>query len=234
LVLPVFTDSQFKKLYISRSSKAISKLTRDLLTLRPEMQIHQYEGIYGVTDENGVSVEVIDFDGLDAFDLSPTMAQYSPGERLASGQLLRTGYLQESDRGTRVAYHQQQSDMRDTLAQLDGLEGISEDVKTMSALRPSEDITAYAKRLSNYGRLARSVGYCGLEWAETDAPNVVQATVNDWSITLVKAGGFETAYIERAGKVIPINDARELYDLTKQVLGSNMLRLYVSLSREGD
>ena len=50
----------------------------------------------------------------------------------------------------------------------------------------------------------------------------------------MEAGGFESAFIERDGKVVPVKDAREIYDLTKQVLGSNMLRLYVSLSREGD
>lgn len=216
----------------TNDTKAISDLTRDLLTIRPAMQIHQFEGIYGVTDENGVSAEVIDFDGLDTFDLTPTAP--TPGERLAGGQLVLAGYVKDTDQGARVGYYQQQTGMRNTLGQLPSVESVSDDVKALAALRPGEGITAYANRLGAYGRLARSIGYCGLEWTATSAPNVAQTTVNGWTITKVEAGGFESAFIERDGKVVSVKDAREIYDLTKQVLGGNMLRLYVSLSREGD
>lgn len=216
----------------TNDGKAISNLTRDLLTVRPVMQIHQFEGIYGVSDENGVSAEVIDFDGLDTFDLTPSMP--SPSERLAGGQLIQAGYLQETDSGARVTYRQQQAEVRSSLAQLVSLEGISDDVEGLASLRPAEDITTYANRLSAYGRLARSIDYCGLEWTATSAPNVMQANVNGWMITKVEAGGFESAFIERDGKVVPVKGAKEIYDLTRQVLGGKMLRLYVSLSREGD
>jgi hypothetical protein len=95
-------------------------------------------------------------------------------------------------------------------------------------------ITASARRLGAYGRLARSLAYSDLAWQQTDAPNVQRATVDDWTVTKVEAGGFESAYIERDGHMMPVDNAKEIYELTKQMLGSNMLRLYVSLSREGD
>jgi hypothetical protein len=216
----------------TNDGKAISNLTRDLLTVRPAMQIHQFEGIYGVSDENGVSAEVIDFDGLDTFDLTPSAV--SPSERLAGGQLIQAGYLREVDGGARVTYYQQQADVHNSLGQLSGLETVCDDVKGLASLRPGESITTYANRLSAYGRLARSIDYCGLDWTATTAPNVMQTTVNGWTITKVEAGGFESAFIERDGKIVPVQNAKEIYDLTKQVLGGSMLRLYVSLSREGD
>lgn len=218
----------------SNDGEAISNLTRDLLTVRPAMQIHQFEGIYGVNQENGVSAEVIDFDGLDTFDITPGVEQYSPHERLAGGQLIQSGYLQETDHGARVSYYRQQTDMRSALSRATALSEVSDDVKAIVALRPGEGMTAYANRLGTYGRLARSLGYIGLEWSATDAPNVMRATVGDWTLTKVEAGGFETAFIERGGKLVPVENTKELYDLTKQVLGNKMLRLYVTLSREGD
>jgi len=70
----------------TKYGKAINDLTRDLLTIREAMRMHQFEGIYGVREEIGVSVEVIDFDGLDTYDLRPEMELYSPGERLVGGE----------------------------------------------------------------------------------------------------------------------------------------------------
>lgn len=212
--------------------QAINKLTKHMLTVRPAMQVHQFEGIYGVTDEHGISAEVIDFDGLDTFDLTPS--DPTPIERLAGRQLIQSGFLRNTDGGAAVTYHRQQAEMRGTSTQLSALEGIGDSVKDLATLRPGEDITTYANRLYAYGRLARSLGYAGLQWTKTDAPNVVQANVNGWTITKVEAGGFESAYIEQDGELVPVKDAREIYDLTRKVLGSNMLRLYVSLSREGD
>lgn len=216
----------------TNDGEAIGSLTRQLLTIRPAMQVHQIEGIYGVTDENGISAEVIDFDGLDTFDLVP--AAPNARERLAGGQLVRAGYLQETDSGARVTYHGQKAEMHNSLGKLGLVEVVSDEVKGLASLRTGEDMTAYANRLYAYGRLARSISYCGLSWQETDAPNIKQVEVNGYTITKVEAGGFESAFIERDGRLVPISDAREIYDLTKQVLGQNMLRLYVSLSREGD
>lgn len=234
----VVTASDVMDLVLSElfttDGKAINELTRDLLTVRPAMRIHQFEGIYGVTDENGVSAEVIDFDGLDTFDLVSNMVEYSPGERLAGGQLVQAGYLQETDRGVRVAYYQQQARMRSASIGVRETEDVSEEVKALASLRPGEDIIAYAYRLSTYGRFARSISHFDLEWIPANAPNIAQAAVGDRTITKVEVGGFESAFIEQDGRVVPINHAKDIYDLTKQVLGSKFLRLYVSLSREGD
>ncbi len=196
------------------------------------MQVHQFEGIYGVTYEYGISAEVIDFDGLDTFDITPTAS--TAVERLTGGQLIQAGYLKETDSGARVAYHKQQAEIRTSLSQLNLAEEVSETVNDLASLRAGEDITAYANRLSAYGRLARSIGYCAISWQKTSAPNVKQASVNGHIITKVEAGGFEAAFIEQDSQLVPVTNAREIYDLAKQVLGQNMLRLYVSLSREGD
>jgi len=224
-------DLVLSKLF-TNDGTAISELTRKLLTIRPAMEVHQLEGIYGVTEDNGVSAEIIDFDGLDTFDLTPSEPNAS--ERLAGGQLVRSGYLADTDSGALVTYHRQQADVRGSLAQLSDIEGLNGEVKGLAALRPGEDIGTYANRLYAYGRLARSIGYAGIRWTPTSAPNVKQANIDDWTITKVEAGGFESAYIEREGKIMPVNDAREIYDLTKRVLGTSMLRLYVNMSREGD
>lgn len=218
----------------TNDGKAISALARDLLSVRPAMQIHQFEGIYGVTEENGISAEVIDFDGLDTFDLGDGSTEHSPLERLVGGQLLQDGYVKELDRGARVSYYQQQDQLRNSATQLGENEEISESVKALAQRRPGEDMTAYASRLHSYGRLARSIGYCGLEWAPTSAPNTMRADINGWTVTKVDVGGFESAFAERNGEIVHVRNAKEIYDLTKQMLGSRMLRLYVSLSREGD
>jgi hypothetical protein len=212
--------------------QAISELTRHMLTVRSAMQVHQLEGIYGVTEDYGISAEVIDFDGLDSFDLVPTAP--TPSERLAGRQLIQTGFLRNTDDGAAVAFYQQQAEMRGSSTQLSALEEVSDNVKELATLRPGEDITAYTKRLYAYGRLARSLDYTELQWTVTAAPNVVQTNVNGWTITKVETGGFESAYIEQGGELMPLQDAKEIYDLTRRVLGSSMLRLYVSLSREGD
>lgn len=218
-----------------KDGPAIGSLTRDLMTVRPVLQIHQFEGIYGVTEENGVSAEVIDFDGLDAFDLTAHAATAGPVERLVGGQLMQAGYLPAVDQGARVVYYQQQEGLRSSLERVSGAEDVSEAVKRMTSMHPGEDVAAYANRLNAYGRLARSIGYCSLDWTITSAPNVKQAHIDDWTITQVEAGGFEAAFIERDGQLVPLEDTtKDIYDAAKQVLGSNMLRLYVSQSREGD
>lgn len=212
--------------------EAINNLTRQMLTVRPAMQIHQFEGIYGVTDEYGISAEVIDFDGLDIFDLAPMVP--NPGERLAGKQLIQSGFLRSTDNGAAVTFHQHQSEMRVSSVQLSELEEVSDGLKVLASLRSGEDITAYANRLNTHGRLARSLSYVGLHWTSTSAPNVVQSNINGWKITKVEVGGFESAYIERDGDIVPVRNAKEIYDLTRHVFGSNILRLYVTLSIEGD
>lgn len=226
-------DSVLSVLF-ANDGEAINNMTRDLLTIRPVMQVHQYEGIYGISAENGISVEVIDFDGLDIYDLKPDSTEPTPFERLIGSQLVRAGYLVDIDSNVRVIYHQQQNKIRDSLAQLSTFEEINDNVRAVAVSQEYEDTASYFKRLNMYGRLARSIGYYGLEWLQTTLPHVSMAKFGDWTITKIEAGMFETAFVEYDGRFIPINNGREMYDLIRRVFGGDILRLHTTLSKEGD
>ncbi|HYH75795.1 MAG TPA: hypothetical protein VD735_07615 [Candidatus Saccharimonadales bacterium] len=226
-------DVVLSKLF-EQDGEAIDKLTRDLMTVRSIPEVHQFEGIYGVNPEAGVSAEVIDFDGIDTFDVRSNGDEQTPIERLTGGQLVNAGYLPTVDKGDLVTYHRQQGDMRSELARLSESEEVSDVVKGIAGLRQGEDITAYARRLQGQGRMARALGYCGIAWTETGAPNVQQFETGDLKVTRVEAGGFMTAFVERDGQLIDTSDGKKILEVGKQVAGYRMLKLYVDLSKEGD
>jgi len=53
-----------------RDGQAVNKLVKALLTTRPIMNIHQLEGIFSIIDDQTVSAEVIDFDGIEISDMN--------------------------------------------------------------------------------------------------------------------------------------------------------------------
>ena len=226
-------DVVLSKLF-EQDGEAIDNLTRDLLTVRAMPEIHQFEGIYGVTPEAGVSAEVIDFDGIDTFDVRPNGDKQTPIERLTGGQLVIAGYLPATDSGDLVTYHRQQGGLRSELARLSEAEEVSDTVKGIAGLRQGEDITAYARRLQGQGRMARALGYCGLEWAATSSPNVQQFEAGVLKVTRVEAGRFMTAFVERDGELVSTADGKKILEVGKQIAGYRMLKLYVDLSKEGD
>lgn len=83
---------------MNQDEPAITRLLRSLLSVSPSLQIHQLEGIFSYLDE-GISAEIIDFDGIDSLDAARScfggemLPALRPKERLLRGQLTLNGIL---------------------------------------------------------------------------------------------------------------------------------------------
>lgn len=221
---------------LHKDGDAIRLLLNDLLTVRPVSTVHQFEGIYGVNNAGEVSVEVIDFDGIDTFDLRDSSSTaYSEKERLLGAQMIHAGLLATTDNGARVIYAQYKHKLRDTINDLRGAGVLSEGILVLASIGADEDLNTYLRRVEPNARFARVIK-AAMPYILPSADEVVSTlrTANHETVSFVRICGFDLCFIENAeGNPQPITP-QNLRTIAKNISNNKILNLHFQMAREGD
>jgi len=225
--------NQVLKSLFKRDGQAISDLLQGLVSIRPAMKVHQLEGIFSVPSEKEISAEVIDFDGIDSFDITGQTTALSPAERLMSGKLKRVGYLQ-TDPASILSYISFRSRVQDAVRSLTESDIIGEDVKAeISRHFPNSPyiITKEQTGAVKLGRLLKSIG---VDWEETDNLCIKQFQSGENLITAISIEGYELAFWKKGSTLVDCKDIKTLSRDLSDLVGVKILPVHLSSLREGD
>jgi hypothetical protein len=211
---------------------AIEKLFKDLMAVRPAFGVYQLEGIYGLRQQEDMQTEVIDFDGLESYDLIPDWPGNKTQEQIIKGQLIQNGFITRSDGSALVDYYKQKDNIESTIS--DSSDEINDSIASLVHFTKGEDMHSYFNRLSIYGRIARTLKYAGYKYDNDGNGRVRHGKLGDWDITSIMTGGFETAYLQHNGSLVEVNDIQQMRNILKQIIGSSTLNLCIEISKEGD
>jgi hypothetical protein len=213
---------------------AISKLYRSLLNVRPSLKTHQLEGIFSVTNEFGVSMEVIDFDGIETFDLYKQPALLNPTERLTSALLVMSGYsLPDSE--IPVMYAKFRSTVRESLRMINDSYEISEAIKQdINKLVDPNSTKIFSQDLAGPVKLGRLLKALRIDLEITQIPEIRKILTSDGEITSVTIQGFEMAFWEVNGTTVDCSNIKKLSGKLSAAIGREIVESHYSYLDEGD
>ena len=211
---------------------AISLLYRYLLSIRPSLKTHQIEGIFSITNEYGVSMEVIDFDGIDTFDLGSPNLQLNPAERLTAAHLKMSGYT-ISDSQDLISYIQFRNEVNIALSDVISSKEIPNQVKNIvkEVVVPKSENVFGADVLGSV-KLSRLLKSLGVYTNEGDS-TVKQISTKDGDLYIVSIVGFDMAFLLKDGQPINFTDIKRQRQLLSKILKVDIIDAHFSYLREG-
>lgn len=214
---------------------AISLLYRYLLNVRPSLKTHQLEGIFSITTANGISTEVIDFDGIDTFDLNGCdNSQLNPTERLIAAHLRANGYaLTDSQR--LISFIQFRENVENSLIQISNSEMLPNQIKeVLESIKITNPEDIFNKSPLGSAKLARLLkGITGDNHNETNQQIRHTQTVNG-DLFVLSIEGFEMAFLLKDGELIDFTDIKKQKGVLSQELKTDIVDAQFSYVREGD
>jgi len=217
-----------------RDGAAISRLIRGLLSVRPAMQVHQLEGIFSITSEAEISAEVIDFDGIDSFDLGNQPQTLSVSEKLVGAQLRNVGYL-ISDPEELLSYASFRRGVRAKVDEVSKLPSLSQYIKDGIRRHFPDTIEIFTREQTSAVKLGRLLSLLNIDWEQTDNPNVRTANYGSDTLTIISVEGFDLGFWNScdSGLVDCFNIRSQSTALSKMI-GKEILPVYLTSLREGD
>src|SRR3989344_4811391 len=217
-----------------RDGAAISRLIRGLLSVRPAMQVHQLEGIFSITSEAEISAEVIDFDGIDSFDLGNQPQTLSVSEKLVGAQLRNVGYL-ISDPEELLSYASFRRGVRAKVDEVSKLPSLSQYNKDGIRRHFPDTIEIFTREQTSAVKLGRLLSLLNIDWEQTDNPNVRTANYGSDTLTIISVEGFDLGFWNScdSGLVDCFNIRSQSTALSKMI-GKEILPVYLTSLREGD
>jgi len=212
----------------------INKIIRDLLSVRPSMGVHQLEGIFSIPSENEISAEVIDFDGLDVFDLGGQQkVNLSPSERLARGQLNASGFL-STDPECLLPFVYLQSRIKDSLKKVANSPVITEDIKRETYKHFLNFPELFSRNLTGAVKLARLLRNIDVKWENTETPQIKRFYKKDDTLILISIEGFEIAFWTNGNNLVDCSDIKRLSRKLSQVTSKEIVGAHFLSIKEGD
>lgn len=212
----------------------ISLLIRNLLSVRPSMQIHQLEGIFSVLNKHEISMEVIDFDGLDTYDIgNARKPSLSPTERLVRGQLIGSGYL-ITDPEEALSFISFRDKIRDCARSIVDSQAIPEYIREEIAKHFGDSEYLFTHKLSGPVKLARLLRNIGVKWGDTDIPGIKRFQKGNDMITIVSIEGFDMAFWCNNNISIDCSNIRAVSKRLAGVTGKEIVSAHFSSIQEGD
>ena len=225
--------NQMLSILFKRDGEAISNLLRGLLSVRPSMKVHQLEGIFSIPSETEISAEIIDFDGLDAFDISCRKPILSPSERLTRGQLIGSGFLLTDPESLLSFIPLQLRIQRDIKSLIDS-PIITDDIKGEVSRHFSNSPDIFTRELTGAVKLGRLLGYLDVDWENTESPQVKFFRNGDNTLILISIEGFDIAFWKKKDTLVDCTDIKRLTRELSHITGTEITGVYLSLLREGD
>ncbi len=216
-----------------RDGEAVSKLIRGLLSVRPTLQVHQLEGIFSIPEETEISAEVIDFDGIDSFDLGGQSRIYSPGEKLVQAQLRDTGYLLSNSENL-LSFISFRKNVREAVDEISNMPNIPQDIKLEAIRHLSNPIEIFTREQTGAVKLGRLFNLLNIDWDQTDSPAVKTAIYDNDTLTMVSIEGFDLGFWNSNSGLVDCSDIHSRSSTLSKMIGREILPVHLSSLREGD
>jgi hypothetical protein len=213
--------------------KAISELTKMLLSVKPVMGIHQFEGIFSIPSESEISAEIIDFDGLEAFDVGFQGLQIDPSERLIRGQLRRAGFL-TTDPESLLQYIAYRRRVAATVGELIKSSEIPDDIKERLSQQFINSFDLFTRNRTDPVKLGRLLDTLCLDWEDTTNPQVKYFRNENDMLIMFSVEGFNLAFWKDSGKLVDCSNLRKIAAKLSRVVGKEILPVHLSALKEGD
>lgn len=216
----------------------IDHFLKSLLSLRPAMGIHQLEGMYGVTDKGVPLIEIIDFDGIDVFDIGRHNfdIDLSPQELIFGRQLELTGFLRRRDIGAFSNYLMQESCITKCVSKLKCVDILPRQISEIITKSNNETLVQYFDRLNPY-----IYAFKILKWVNslmyTDAiDGLFRYAKYDKKICIYQLNidGITMAFLLNQGEFLFFDSKDHAREIIMHIFGSKILPVYLSYAREGD
>lgn len=216
-----------------KDGTAISRLIRGLLSVRPAMQVHQLEGIFSVPSNSEISAEVIDFDGIDSFDLSDQHLKLTPAEKLVNSQLRNMGYS-ASDPEALLSYTSFTRGVRAKVHEVSKSPNLPQDIKDEVAHHFPDTTDVFTREQTGAVKLGKLFSVLNMNWDQTDNPAVKTANYGNDTLTMVSIEGFDLGFWNSNSGLVDCSDIRSRSRTLSKMIGREILPVHLSSLREGD
>lgn len=217
-----------------RDGEAISHLVRGLLSVRPVMQVHQLEGIFSIPNGTEISAEVIDFDGIDSFDLLSYKNQtIALPEKLAHAQLRSVGYLLSGSEEL-LSYITFRRKIREAVEEINNLPIVPEEVRVELSRYTSDPIETFIREQPGSVKLGRLLDILDVDWNKIDNSNIKIAQYNENTLIMISVEGFNLGFWSNDSKLVDCSEIRPVSMRLSKIIGKEVLPVHLSSLREGD
>jgi len=216
-----------------RDGVAINKLIRSLLSVRPSLTTHQLEGIFSIPSVSEVSAEVIDFDGIESFDLQ-TNNLLSPKERLVQGQLATSNFLVTSSEDI-LSYVSFRRDVRKTVQNIVSSQYLNDKIRDDVIQHTNDRIEVFSRELTGPVKLGRLLELLDMNWEPTDNPHVRRFVNGEHEFIQVSIDGYKLGFWQhRDNGMVDVSNLKAHASILSGILGKPIVPAHFSYLREGD
>ena len=222
-----------------RNASELNKFLKAILALRSVSNIHQLEGMYGVNELGVPTIEIIDFDGMDTFDLEryDYIINKTPQERLFGCQLEQIGFIKRIDLSALSSYLSQEADIEACLSVMCNDADMPNQIISVITKVEGELLYSYFNRLKPYifaFNVLRCLIPCGNTCSNTTEKYKYVIQDGDIDVYLLEISGVGVAFLLERCEVIHFWSEYHARDTIMRVFGPRILPVYLSNAREGD
>lgn len=216
-----------------KDGDAISRLIRGLMSVRPSMSTHQLEGIFSIPSKSEISAEVIDFDGIESFDLEGGSLSLTPKERLVEGQLASTNFLVASPKDTLsfVSYRNKIDDVVHEVVSSQHLNDVMKEEVVKHSKVPYE---IFSREFTGPVKLGRLLNLLKLDWQDTDSTHIKKFINGKHEIIRVSIEGYELGFWKNNSEMVDFDTNGLHVSELSRVLGQQIVPVHLHSLREGD
>ena len=216
----------------------IDHFLRNLLELRPAIGVHQLEGMYGVTDNGIPIIEIIDFDGLDVFDIGRSSYDIDlpPQELFFCQQLESIGFLKRGDTNAFSRYLMQESEITECISMLNNVDNLPRQIKSIIIKLDNESLDSYFNRLKPYIYASKALRWVdSLKYVDIVTEICKYAKYdNNVCFYLLSIAGTDMMFLLSRGELSYFESESQAKDIITHIFGPKILPVYFSYAREGD
>lgn len=221
---------------LMKKSVEISRFLRDLMSLRPIPNVHQLEGIYGVGRNGTPTLEIIDFDGIDVFDIERqyyTIYQ-SPQEKLFGYQLEDIGFIKRIDIDAISTYFMQEAEIIKCTDRLGDSTNVPQWILLITKKNDEESLNSYFSKLKLYIYTARILKWLIFTNHTVLEDNCILTKYNNIEVYWLDIAGVKLAFLLEHGELVQFSSEDCARKIIIRIFGSNILPACLSYAREGD
>lgn len=222
--------------------RKVCSLIRRLLSVMPAMGIHQIEGIYGFADDS-ISVEVIDFDGVDSLDSAMTTAPLelrTSNENVTEmvesivGHALREGGFLKADPTCLREFIRFRNEARLEAQRISEDGQLTAEIRNSLLRHTSEPKQVFTRASSGPVKLARLLRAVGIASEGEVESGVAEFQFGNSRILLVEIMGYELAYLIEGGKLVDTSSTDCLRHKLSELTGKEVIQAHLEYIREGE
>lgn len=227
-VADVIVSSLFKK-----DGEAVNRLVKALLTTRPIMNVHQLEGIFSIIDDQTVSAEVIDFDGIDISDMEGISIDLGIQEQFINHDLNNAGIL-INDPKVLLEYSEYKAGVRSQIDQILESTDLPQDAKDDLEKVFKVNNYEFPRDMTENIKLGRLLNLLDINWDSTSLENIKVIESDHGKLFLISINGFNIGYLANGDKVVEIDDLKDQVSLIEKITNRQIVTVHLSSLREGD